>query len=182
VYATHAEISPEPGAVGREGSARVSPRRTTTYRLLAEREGATAEATATLTVLPAPPPPPPAPAGPPLDELFAQNVKDIFFEFNKYEIRPEASNQLQIAARFLLEYPEIRVLIEGHCDEIGTVEYNVRLGERRTQVTRDFLVAQGVSPERIETVSVGKARPFCTESIEESCRQLNRRAHFVRIP
>ncbi|MGH9804253.1 MAG: OmpA family protein, partial [Candidatus Acidiferrales bacterium] len=75
--------------------------------------------------------------------------------------------------------PQARILIEGHCDEIGTVDYNMALGARRAEVTRDFLVAQGAGAGQLETMSIGKGRPFCTDSRQEPCRRLNRRAHFV---
>ncbi|MBI4462652.1 MAG: OmpA family protein [Acidobacteria bacterium] len=185
---TDREISPEIGPVDRRGTRRISPSETTTYRLAASGPGGATEATATLTVVEPPPPPPPPPEPEPLpvqpevslDDLFAQNVQDIFFDFDSSNIRPEARAALEQAAQFLNAYADVRVLIEGHCDEIGTPAYNRRLGEHRTAAARDVLVSLGVDPGRISTVSYGKERPFCTESAEEACRQLNRRGHFVR--
>ncbi len=129
-----------------------------------------------------PPPPPPAPPTPPLEQVFAESVQDIFFEFNQPEITSEAAAVLQRTAEFLMAYPEALILIEGHCDEVGTDDYNLRLGTRRAEAARDHLVSLGMSPERLQTVSVGKQQPFCTESSDEPCRQLNRRAHFVLVP
>ena len=97
-------------------------------------------------------------------------------------VMSEAAAVLQRTAEFLLAYPEALILIEGHCDEVGTDDYNLRLGTRRAEAARDHLVSLGVSPERLQTVSVGKQQPFCTESSDEPCRQLNRRAHFVLVP
>lgn len=190
---TEREVSPEVGGVDRAGTTRVAPAQTTTYRLTASGAGGSAEATTTLTVVAPPPPPPPparvpeaepraapAPAGPALDELFAQNVQDFFFDFNSSNIRPEARAALERTAQFLKAYPQVRVLIGGHCDEIGTADYNQRLGEHRAEAAKDVLVSLGVDASRISTVSHGKEKPFCTESAQEACRQLNRRAHLLQ--
>jgi peptidoglycan-associated lipoprotein len=107
-------------------------------------------------------------------------VKDAFFEFNKAEIRGGCSRRLLKTAEFLRSYPQIRVSVEGHCDERGSTEYNLGLGQRRAQAARDYLVSLGIPAERMETVSWGKERPFCQQSTEE-CWQSNRRAHFVMI-
>ncbi|MFQ5926973.1 MAG: OmpA family protein [Terriglobia bacterium] len=187
--ATQREISPAIGVVERTGTRRVAPQQTTSYRLVVSGPGGSTQAVATLTVREPPPPPPapvaepepePAPApAPSLDELFAQNVQDIFFDFGSGNIRPEARAALAQTAQFLSAYPEVRVLIEGHADEIGSRASNRRLGQQRANAARDVLVSLGVDPNRIGTVSYGEARPFCTTSSEEACRQLNRRAHFV---
>ena len=173
-------ISPSVGPVGsRTGSTNVSPGQSTTYTLDVSGRGGSAQASATLTVIQPPAPPPPPPAGPSLQELFNQNVQDIFFDFDRTELLPESRVILDRVANFLRSYPQARILIEGHCDEIASVSYNVALGARRAEVTRDYLVAQGASANQLETISVGESRPFCTESNQEPCRRLNRRAHFV---
>lgn len=184
--AREASLEPGLGSVARQGSTIVSPTETTTYRLSAQGPGGTADATATLIVTQPPPqaqapraPPPAAARAPSLAELFAQNVQDIFFEFNRTRITEESAARLQRTAEFLRAYPQARVLIEGHCDEIGTDEYNMTLGERRAEATRDALVSLGVNGEQLRTASQGRQRPFCTQSKAESCRQLNRRAHFI---
>ncbi|MFQ5926855.1 MAG: peptidoglycan-associated lipoprotein Pal [Terriglobia bacterium] len=159
----------------------MTPARSTTYTLVATGPGGRAEASTRITVnIPPPPPPPPAPAGPSIEELFAQQMRDAFFDFDKYDIRPDARVALTQSAEFLRRYAGVRVLIEGHCDERGTNEYNIGLGDARTQAARQFLISLGVSADRIQTVSYGEERPFCTESNEE-CWQLNRRAHFVLV-
>lgn len=178
--ANRAEINPGVGSVSRRGTQNVYPTQTTTYALVARGPGGSAEATATVTVVEPPRPPAPAmPAGPSLQDLFQQNVADIFFDFNRADIGAEAQASLERTAEFLRAHPDIRVLIEGHCDEVGGDDYNIRLGQRRADGVKGALAALGINAERLRTVSVGQARPFCTESSEEDCRQLNRRVHFV---
>jgi len=126
------------------------------------------------------PPPPPLPAEPSIEELFARNIQDAFFDFDKYDVRPDARETLTRDAEFLRRYAQVRVLIEGHCDERGTNEYNIGLGEHRAQAAKQFLVSLGISSDRIQTITYGEERPFCRES-NETCWQQNRRAHFVLL-
>ena len=114
-----------------------------------------------------------------MDEQFRTNVADAYFDYNKADIRPDARDALAKTAQFLRGSPQIKVNIEGHCDERGSTEYNLGLGETRAQAVRQFLISLGVAAERINTVSMGKEKPFCTESTEE-CWQQNRRGHFVQ--
>ncbi len=104
--------------------------------------------------------------------------EDIHFDFDKYDIRPDAKPILESLSDWLIKNKSSKLLIEGHCDERGTSEYNLALGDRRAKATKDYLVALGVPSGRIETISYGKEKPICTESTEE-CWQKNRRAHFV---
>jgi peptidoglycan-associated lipoprotein len=163
------------GTVEANGSHSMTPSDSTTYRLIAKGPGGTQEATARVTVTP---PPPPPLAGPGDEEMFAQNLKDVFFDYDKYDIRPDAASQIAANARFLTQHPNIRLLIEGHCDERGSTEYNLGLGDNRANSTKEALVRAGVSADRIKTMSYGKEKPFCTES-NEQCWQQNRRGHFV---
>jgi len=128
-----------------------------------------------------PPPPPPVVQGPGDEELFAQNVKDAFFDYDKYDIRADAQQALQADAQFLAQHPNIRFTIEGHCDERGSTEYNLGLGDNRANAARNALVQAGVSADRIKTISYGKEKPFCTQS-NEQCWQQNRRAHITAAP
>jgi peptidoglycan-associated lipoprotein len=169
------------GAVEANGSREATPAESTTYRLIAKGAGGTQEATARVTVTQPPPPPPPVTAAPSDEELFNQNVKDAFFDFDKSDIRPDAQQALMADAAFLQQHPNIRFTIEGHCDERGSIEYNLGLGDRRATSAKNFLVQQGVSADRIRTISYGKEKPFCTEH-NEQCWQENRRAHFVYQP
>ena len=101
----------------------------------------------------------------------------MFFDFDKYDIRPTDAKTLDTNAAWLKSNDNL-VLIEGHCDERGTNEYNLALGERRAKAAMNYLVAQGVQASRITIISYGKERPTCTEH-SESCWAQNRRAHFL---
>ena len=176
--ATELTLAPEMGRVAPEGSTRVSPQSSTTYTITATGPGGTAEDSARITVAAPPPPPPPSKPGPTIEELFRDNVFDAFFDFDKADIRPDARDALAKTAQFLRSYPQVKVTIEGHCDERGSVEYNLGLGDRRAQAVRQFLANLGISADRLNTVSYGKERPFCTTS-DETCWQQNRRGHFI---
>jgi len=143
---------------------------------------------------PAPPAPPTAPAAAPTprvlseDEIFAQKsleqlnkerpLSDVFFALDQSTIQDSARTSLSTNADWLKRWTNIRITIEGHCDERGTAEYNLALGERRANAVKAYLVELGVPADRIVTVSKGKESPFCTES-NEACWQQNRRGHFL---
>lgn len=103
---------------------------------------------------------------------------DVYFDFDKYDLKSDARDRLAKNASFMQAHPEFTFNIEGHCDERGTVEYNLALGERRANAAKDYLVSLGVSASRLRTISYGKERPQCSES-DESCWWRNRRDHFV---
>lgn len=105
-------------------------------------------------------------------------IDDIYFEFDKYELRSEARQRLASNAEWMREHPEYVFTIEGHCDERGTNEYNLALGQRRASSAADYIGSLGVEMARMKTISYGEERPVCTESTE-GCWQRNRRAHFV---
>ena len=109
------------------------------------------------------------------------DLKDIRFDFDKYDIRPTDAKTLDGNAGWLKSNPNHLVLIEGHCDERGTNEYNLALGERRAKSTMNYLVSQGVQASRITIISYGEERPVCTQKTEE-CWAQNRRAHFLVKP
>jgi peptidoglycan-associated lipoprotein len=175
--ATQLTISPEVGAVAPEGSTKVTPADSTTYTITASGPGGSADASVRVTVA-APPPPVEKPAGPSLEELFLKEVRDAYFDLDKADLRPDARAALTKTSEFLRNYPTVKVNIEGHCDERGSTEYNLALGDRRAAAVKQFLVSQGISADRMSTVSFGKEKPFCMESNEE-CWQQNRRGHFV---
>jgi peptidoglycan-associated lipoprotein len=164
------------GAVQPNGSQAVSPTESTTYHLTAKGAGGTQEASARITVA-APPPPPPAPTASE-QELFSQNVKDVYFDYDKADIRGDQQSSIQADAQFLNQHQNVNFTIEGHCDERGSTEYNIALGDKRATAVKNALVAAGVSANRIKTISYGKEKPFCTES-NEACWQQNRRGHLV---
>jgi peptidoglycan-associated lipoprotein len=176
--ATQLTISPDVGAVTAQGSTKATPQDSTTYTITASGPGGSADSSVRVTVT-APPPPPPPPAAIDYDALFLQEVKDAYFDFNKADVRADAREALAKTADFLRKYPQIRVTIEGHCDERGSTEYNLVLGDRRAAAVKNYLVSLGISADRMTTTSLGKERPFCTESNEE-CWQKNRVGHFVK--
>jgi peptidoglycan-associated lipoprotein len=173
--ATQLSIDPGVGAVNAQGSTKVSPTDSTTYTITATGPGGSASATAAISVNV---PPPPAPAPAPVRD-FNQEVRDAFFDTDKADIRPDARDALSKTADFLKSEPSIKVTIEGHCDERGSTEYNLGLGDRRAAAVKAYLVSLGVSADRMTTVSFGKEKPFCQEH-GEPCWQQNRRGHFVK--
>ncbi len=176
--ATKLSIAPEVGDVTAQGSAKVTPSDSTTYTITASGPGGSASATATVTVN-APPPPVEQPKGPTDDELFLKEVRDAYFDYDKADIRPDARTALSKTADFLKANTRFKVTIEGHCDERGSTEYNLGLGDRRASAVKQYLVSLGVSADRLSTVSFGKEKPFCMESAE-ACWQQTRRGHFVK--
>ncbi len=165
------------GAVQPSGTQQVTPAATTTYTLTAKGPGGTQTATATVTVN-APAPPPTTAPSLTEEQLFAQNVKDIYFDYDKSDVRGSEQSSIQADAAFLQQHSSINVTVEGHCDERGSTEYNLALGDNRASAVKNALVGAGIAADRIKTASLGKERPFCTES-NEACWQQNRRGHFV---
>jgi len=155
-------------------------------------------AAAPAATAPAPPPAPPPPAPPPPaapapaalteEEIFARKtleelnkerpLGDVFFDLDASSVRDDARAALQKNAEWLKRWASTRIAVEGHCDERGSGEYNLALGDRRGNAVKDYLVSLGVAADRIAVVSKGKEAPFCTES-NEACWQQNRRGHFV---
>ena len=158
------------------GTKQVTPTDSTTYHLVAKGSGGTQDATARVTVNA--PPPPTVTAGPSEEELFAQSIKDIYFDYDSESIRGDQQASIQADAQFLNAHPGISFTVEGHCDERGSTEYNLALGDRRASSVKMALTSAGVVAGRIKTISYGKEKPFCTES-NEACWQQNRRGHFV---
>lgn len=176
--ATQLTISPDVGAVTAQGSTKVSPSDSTTYTITASGPGGSADSSARVTVS-APPPPPPPQETIDYDKLFLEYVKDAYFDFNKADIRADAREALAKTADFLRKYPQIKATIEGRCDERGSTEYNLVLGDRRATAVKNYLVQLGISADRLNTTSLGKEKQFCTES-NEACWQSNRVGHFVK--
>jgi peptidoglycan-associated lipoprotein len=166
------------GAVQPSGTQQVSPTNSTTYHLTAKGAGGTQEASTRVTVTQPPPPPPQQAPTTTEADLFAQSIKDIYFEYDKADLRPDQQASVQADAQFLNQHSGINFTIEGHCDERGSTEYNLALGDQRASAVKSALVATGVSASRIKTISYGKEKPFCSES-NEACWQQNRRGHFV---
>lgn len=169
------------------GSRDVYPTQTTTYRLTAKGAGGSTEASVRVTVnapeAPPPPPPPPPPAQPQrtIEDRLRTDVQDIFFDYDQQEIREDARATLQrnsdALKQILRDFPTAIIAVEGHCDERGSAEYNLGLGDRRATAAKEFLTQVGVSADRLRTISYGKERQQCTEQ-NETCWQKNRRVHF----
>jgi peptidoglycan-associated lipoprotein len=168
------------GNVALDGSVAVTPLESTTYTATALGRGGEARSSARITVV--------------RDERTAEIdqtdvqalrqaieeglVRPVFFAYDRSELSAEARATLEENSRWFRRYPGARIIIEGHCDERGTEEYNLALGDRRAQAARDYLVQLGIDPLRIETISYGEERPFALGSNETAWAQ-NRRAHFV---
>jgi peptidoglycan-associated lipoprotein len=176
--ATELGIAPGVGTVQATGSKSVSPRDSTTYTLTAKGPGGSVTATARVTVtVPPPPPPPPPPVKEITDEEeFPRNVRDALFDYDKATIRADAQQVLTANADWLKAHPSVSFTLEGHCDERGSEEYNLGLGDKRAAAAKNFLVNLGISADRINTISYGKSRQQCSEATED-CWQSNRRAH-----
>jgi peptidoglycan-associated lipoprotein len=167
------------GAVQPSGSQQVNPTDSTTYHLTAKGSGGTQDATTRLTVTPPPAPvAPPPQAGPSEEDLFGQNVKDVYFDYDKSDLRSDQQAAIQADAQFLNQHADINFTVEGHCDSRGSTEYNLALGDQRASSVKSALLAAGVSANRIKTISYGKEKPFCMEE-NEACWQQNRRGHFA---
>jgi peptidoglycan-associated lipoprotein len=181
--ATNLDLEPGVGTVQAQGSSSVTPQDSTTYTLTATGPGGTQSATArvTVTLPPPPPPPPPPPVMISEEEQFDKNVKDAYFDYNKWNLRPDAESALTADGSFLKDHQSVKFTIEGKCDDRGSEEYNLGLGDKRATAAKNFLVNAGVSADRISTISYGKDRPVsgCDQSSKsEDCWQQNRVDHF----
>lgn len=166
------------GNVPTSGAKTVTPVVSTSYQLTARGAGGTADATVRVTVN-APPPVAKAPVNTmSAEEEFKANVQDIFFDYDKYNVRADAQAALAHDAAYLLSHPSAKILIGGYCDERGSEEYNLALGQNRSDSAMKTLVDAGVAANRIRVISYGKEKPFCSESTE-ACWQQNRRAGFT---
>jgi peptidoglycan-associated lipoprotein len=170
------------GAVQSQGMRQVFPTTSTSYALTVRGPGGMDSRSVTVQVSTAPPPPPP-PSGPRLSsaDLLQQQAQDAYFDYNMSDIRGDGRDALTRDAALLKQIfqqdPNFSVVVEGHCDERGSAEFNLALGDRRATAAKDFLVQLGVPADHLKTISYGKERPQCTEASED-CWQKNRRAHL----
>jgi peptidoglycan-associated lipoprotein len=167
------------GAVAANGSQTITPGESTTYRLIAKGPGGVKEVTASVSVEAVTS----IAEAPPLDEKDLEGAGsgrlDVYFEYNDFSISTaEQLKTIKNDADFLKQHPAISVRVEGHCDETGSIEYNIVLGERRATEVKSALEKAGVTGGRIAVFSFGKERPFCEEESEQ-CMRMNRRAHIV---
>jgi len=172
------------GQVPINGTQTVSPANSTNFHLVAKGDGGVTEANVRVTVnVPVAPSIPTGNVGNSNDgpmgseAAFHQNVQDIFFDYDSFELRPDARSSVSAAAAYLSSHPAIKILVGGYCDDRGSAEYNITLGEDRANSAKTALVEAGVAPGRIRVVSYGKERQFCTEE-NDTCWQQNRRAQF----
>jgi len=169
--------------VNASGSQSVSPTQTTTYHLTAKGAGGTQDATAQVAVAAPAPTPAPTPVPTPQvtdDQLFAQAAQDIYFDYDKADLRPDSQQVLAHLAEVMRAHPNWKVQIEGNCDERGSTEYNLALGEKRADAARQALAQGGVGADALKTISYGKEKPVCTEA-NEACWQKNRHDHFTLL-
>jgi peptidoglycan-associated lipoprotein len=181
--ATSVTIEPGLGSVQSNGSRQVFPSNTTSYRLTATGPGGNASASATVNVnAPAPPPPAPPADKKPFTSRVDTEVTDAYFDYDSSDIREDARSALTRDAdslkAILRDFPSNSIVVEGHCDERGSAEYNLGLGDRRATAAKEFLIQLGVPGDRLKTISYGKERPQCNDT-NEGCWQKNRRAHFA---
>ena len=164
------------GDVPTSGTKSVTPTASTTYHLVARGEGGTADDTARVTVN-APPPVTQPTNSMSAEEEFKANMQDVFYDYDAYDVRPDSQGILSKDAAYLSSHPNIRIVIGGYCDERGSNEYNLALGQNRADAAKNALISAGIAAARIRVVSYGKEKPFCSESTE-ACWQQNRRAGF----
>ncbi len=182
--ATEISIDQNIGAVAANGSRQVFPSNTVTYTLTARGANGSDTRSVTVEVSSAPPPPPPPPTRDNISgtDLLNREAQDAYFDYDKSDIREDARAALtkdaEILKRIFAADRNFTVVIEGHCDERGSAEYNLGLGDRRATSAKEFLVQLGVPADRLTTISYGKDRPVCTDA-DEGCYQRNRRAHLA---
>lgn len=172
------------GSVNPNGTQTVSPSASTNFHITAKGVGGTTEASIRVTVrVPVAPTVPvdtsatPGTADMGSESVFHQNVQDVFFDYDSFTLSAEAQANAVKAASYLVAHPDIRIIIGGYCDDRGSAEYNLALGENRANSAKTALVNAGVAPSRIRVVSFGKEKQFCTEETD-GCWQQNRRAQF----
>ena len=170
------------GQVSVNGTQTVTPSSSTNFHLTAKGDGGTTEANVRVTVRAASASTAPATglddaSSRAADAAFHAAVQDVFFDYDSFDLRPDAETSAAQAAAYLVAHPGVRVLIGGYCDERGSAEYNLALGENRAHAAEAALINAGVAQARIRIISYGKEKQFCTQA-DESCYQENRRAQF----
>ncbi len=172
------------GPVAANGSRQVFPSQTTTYTLTAKGAGVQDTRSVTIDVTSSVPPPPSRTAGVAISssDILGREAQDVYFDYDKNDIRADGrdtlTNDAAVIKRILSADPGFTIVIEGHCDERGSEEYNLALGDRRALAVKEFLVQLGVPDNRLKTISFGKERPVCTDE-NEACFQRNRRGHLA---
>ena len=163
------------GTLPSSGSRSITPDWSTTYNLIAKGPGGSNDASARVTVNSATAGMTPTPTD---EELFSKSIKDVFFDYDKFVVPGGEAPTVQNDGAFLSQHPSIKVLVEGHCDDRGSEEYNIALGASRAESVKRTLMQEGIPASRVNTVSYGKEKPFCSED-NEQCWHQNRVDHFV---
>lgn len=183
--ATNMSIDQGVGAVQANGTRQVTPANSTTYTLTASGAGGMDTRSVTVTVNAPPPPPPPKPKPPTVTisgtELLTREGQEVYFDYDKSDLRADAVRaamaNAELLRRIFAQDSNFTVLIEGNCDERGSAEYNLGLGDRRATSLKEYYVQQGLPANRIRTISYGKEKPVCTDA-NEACYQRNRHDHM----
>jgi peptidoglycan-associated lipoprotein len=182
--ATDISIDQNIGAVQANGNRQVFPSNTVTYTLTARGSSGsdTRSVTVEVSAPPAPPPPPPTRENISGTDILTREAQDAYFDYDRSDIREDARTALahdaEMLKRIFAADRSFTVVIEGHCDERGSAEYNLGLGDRRATAAKEYLIQLGVPADRVTTISYGKDRPVCTDA-DEGCYQRNRRAHLA---
>jgi len=182
-YAANVQIAPALGQVQESGSRVIFPSADTVYTLTATGPGGSASATASINILVHTASRMPDQATKARIQELLNRIQDAYFDYNKHNLRPDAEAALTADAKtlgeILRQYPDYKLTVQGYCDERGSEEYNLALGDKRAHQAKEYLAALGVPASQLTTISYGKDRPICTDHDEE-CWQKNRRAHITQ--
>ena len=182
-HANNVQISPALGSVQESGSRAVFPSAATRYTLTATGPGGTASATASVSILIQSASRMPDQATRNQIQELLNRIQDAYFDYNKHNIRPDAQAALVADAKtlgeILKQYPDYKLTVQGYCDERGSEEYNLALGDKRASQAKEYLASLGVPDSQLKTISYGKEKQVCSEHDEE-CWQKNRRAHITQ--
>ena len=183
-HANSVQIAPAIGSVDNSGSRRIFPSADTVYTLTAAGTGGTASATASVSVLVHAASNMPDQATRNRIQDLLNRIQDAYFDYDKHTLRPDAQKALeadaQTLAEILKQYPDYKLTVQGYCDERGSEEYNLALGDKRASEAREYLASLGVPAPQLKTISYGKEHQLCSQHDEE-CWQKNRRAHITQV-
>lgn len=182
-HANNVRISPVLGQVDESGSRRIFPAADTVYTLTATGPGGTATATASVNLVVHTASKMPDQATKDRIQELLNRIQDAYFDYNRHDIRPDAQQALVADAKtlgeILKQYPDYKLTVQGYCDERGSEEYNLALGEKRAEQAKEYLASLGVPGGQLKTISYGKEKQICDEH-DEACWQKNRRAHITQ--
>ncbi len=182
-HADNVLITPALGRVQESGSRAIFPSADTLYTLTAKGPGGAASATASVSILVKAASRMPDQATKDRIQDLLNRIQDAYFDYNKHSLRPDAEKALAADAKtlgdILRQYPDYKLTVQGYCDERGSEEYNLALGDKRAQQAKEYLASLGIPGQQLKTISYGKEKPVCTEH-DEACWQKNRRAHITQ--